>query len=115
MSATENLPVEARLYEPLLVEENAQTEEAETEDKPGEEAAVSSATLKKDFIKRLNPNSLEVCQGYMEKSLGSASVGDKFQFLRMGYFCKDPDSTPDKTVFNRVVGLKDSFKKEVQA
>jgi len=51
----------------------------------------------------------------MEKALGSAAVGDKYQFLRMGYFCKDPDSTAEKAVFNRIVTLKDSFKKEVQA
>ena len=115
VSATENLPVEARLYEPLLVEDNVQIEEAETEDKPEEEVVVSSSTLKKDFIKRLNPSSIEICKGYMEKSLGDANVGDKFQFLRMGYFCKDQDSTAELAVFNRVVSLKDSFKREVQA
>ncbi|NLI23054.1 MAG: glutamine--tRNA ligase/YqeY domain fusion protein [Clostridiales bacterium] len=117
VSATENLPVEARLYEPLLVEETAQAEEAvaEAEEPAGEDAPVPAGTLKKDLIKRLNPNSVDICRGYMETSLGGARVGDKFQFLRMGYFCKDPDSTQELAVFNRVVGLKDSFKKEVQA
>ena len=43
-----------------------------------------------------------------------AQVGDTFQFLRMGYFCKDPDSTDEMPVFNRVVGLKDSFAKQVK-
>ena len=43
-----------------------------------------------------------------------AQVGDTFQFLRMGYFCKDPDSTDELPVFNRVVGLKDSFAKQVK-
>ncbi len=108
VSATECLPVEARLYEPLLRDENDEV----AEDAPGEEAA-AAAPAKKDFIKRLNPESLEICRGYMEKSLASAAVGDKFQFLRMGYFCKDPDSTADLAVFNRAVGLKDSFKKAV--
>ncbi|MEA5144856.1 MAG: glutamine--tRNA ligase, partial [Candidatus Limiplasma sp.] len=68
-----------------------------------------------DFLTRLNPASLEVCRGFMEASLGTAAVGDTFQFLRMGYFCMDPDSTAGLAVFNRVVGLKDSFKKEVRA
>ena len=115
VSATENLPMEARLYEPLLVEETAHNEETEAENQPEEEATVSSSALKKDFISRLNPNSIEVCKGYMEKSLAGANVGATFQFLRMGYFCKDPDSTPEKAVFNRVVSLKDSYKKEAQA
>ncbi len=115
VSATENLPLEARLYEPLLLEEGAQADDAEAEDKPGDEAALPAGTLKKDFLKRLNPASLEVCQGYLENALADAKVGETFQFLRMGYFCKDQDSTADKAVFNRVVGLRDSFKKEVQA
>ena len=117
VSATENLPVEARLYEPLLLEEGAEAApvlaEAEAEDKPEAETLAPAGTLKKDFLSRLNPQSLDVCHGYMEKSLGEAAVGDKFQFLRMGYFCKDADSTAARAVFNRVVGLRDSFKKEV--
>ncbi|NCB05912.1 MAG: glutamine--tRNA ligase, partial [Clostridia bacterium] len=99
VSARNNLPFEARLYEPLLRDENEETTQSE-------EATVD----KKDFISRLNPNSLEVCKGYMENCLGSAKVGDTYQFLRMGYFCKDPDSTEERPVFNRVVGLRDSFK-----
>jgi len=46
----------------------------------------------------------------MEKSLGGGEPGDRVQFLRMGYFCKDPDSTAELAVFNRIVSLKDSFK-----
>ena len=76
---------------------------------------VSSATLKTDFLKKLNPNSLEVCHGYLSKALGEANVGDTYQFLRVGYFCKDQDSTTDLPVFNRVVGLKDTFAKQVKA
>ena len=115
VSATECLPMEARLYEPLLVEEGDQADEAVADEKPEEEAAAPSSALKKDFLKRLNPNSLVTCRGFMEKSLADAKTGNKYQFLRMGYFCKDPDSTAEKAVFNLVVGLKDSFKKEVKA
>ena len=63
-----------------------------------------------DFTKLLDPNSLEVKQGYLEPALREAKVGESFQFVRMGYFAKDPDSTAEHPVFNRVVGLKDSFK-----
>ena len=117
VSATESLPFEARLYEPLLVEEGAKADEADADadDKPEEDTPAPAGALKKDFLKRLNPDSLQVCRGYIESSLAEAAVGDKFQFLRMGYFCKDPDSTAALPVFNRVVGLRDSFKKEVQA
>ena len=47
----------------------------------------------------------------LESNLTNLSVGDKFQFLRLGYFCVDKDSTPEKPVFNRTVALKDSWKK----
>jgi glutaminyl-tRNA synthetase len=97
VSAADSLPVEARLYEPLLMEENEETAEA-----------------KKDFLERLNPNSLEICRGFMEKSLAAAEAGGKYQFLRMGYFCKDADSTAALPVFNHIVGLKDTFKKVVK-
>lgn len=60
----------------------------------------------------LNPNSLEVLtESKAEPSLKDAKPGDRFQFLRMGYFCMDPDSTGDKLVFNRAVTLKDSWAK----
>ena len=124
VSASENIPFEARLYEPLMMKETeeetaaevAQNEaEAQAEADGEEEAVVSSATLKTDFLKKLNPNSLEVCHGYLSKALGEANVGDTYQFLRVGYFCKDQDSTTDLPVFNRVVGLKDTFAKQVKA
>ena len=117
VSATESVPFCARLYEPLMKEEDAEAEaqaEAEEAAAEAEEAPVSSATLKTDFLKNLNPNSLEVCHGWAEAYLAGAQVGDTFQFLRMGYFCKDPDSTAEQAVFNRVVGLKDSFAKVVK-
>ncbi|MDD3411233.1 MAG: glutamine--tRNA ligase/YqeY domain fusion protein [Eubacteriales bacterium] len=115
VSAEENAPFEARLYEPLLMDEEeaqAAMESADAEETEAEAAPVPSSALKTDFLKKLNPASLEVCHGFMEKELEKAAVGDTYQFLRMGYFCKDPDSTPELPVFNRVVGLKDSFKVE---
>ena len=64
----------------------------------------------KDFTERLNPNSLATLDGFVEPAAANAQAGDRFQFIRMGYYCKDADSTVEKPVFNRVVGLKDSFK-----
>lgn len=65
----------------------------------------------KTFLDYLNPESVVVQNGFIEPSLGEAKAGDKFQFERIGYFCADPDSTKDKMVFNRTVGLKDSWAK----
>ncbi len=104
VSAAEGAAFEARLYEPLLADESELTS-----DEDG--AAVPD---KKDFLARLNPDSLVVKRGFMEPSLAAAAVGDTFQFLRMGYFCKDPDSTDALPVFGRVVGLRDTFKKQVK-
>ena len=118
VSAEESVPFEARLYEPLMMDEGEAAEEAApapAEAPAGEAAPVSNATLKLDFLKKLNPNSLEVCHGYMEKYLSEAKVGDSWQFLRMGYFCKDSDSTDENPVFNRIVGLKDSFARQAKA
>ena len=67
---------------------------------------------KKDFISRLNPDSLVIRRGYGERILGETEVGHSFQFLRTGYFCKDPDSTPELPVYNRTVGLRDTFAKQ---
>ena len=64
-----------------------------------------------DFSERVNPNSLQVLEGYTEKSLENASVGDAFQFIRNGYFRVDEDSTEDKKVYNRIVGLRDTWAK----
>ena len=65
----------------------------------------------KTFKDYLNPDSLKVVKGYIEPSLQGVSVGSKYQFERIGYFCADKDSTPDKMVFNRTVTLKDSWAK----
>ena len=60
---------------------------------------------------RLNPNSLEIIEGYVEASLKDTKSGDHYQFLRVGYYTTDKDSTSDKLVFNRTCDLKTSFSK----
>ena len=85
---------EARLYDQLM------TEEWDT----------AAAEDKKDVTAFVNPDSLQIVNGYCEHTLVSAKVRDTFQFLRMGYFCKDKDSTEEKSVYNRVVSLKDGYK-----
>lgn len=65
-----------------------------------------------EFIDNLNPDSLEVLSDCrVEPVLASASVGDRFQFLRHGYFVVDSDSTEDRLVFNRTVSLRDTWQK----
>ena len=63
----------------------------------------------KDFMEFLNPNSLETITAYVEPSLQSANIGDRFQFQRKGYFNVDDDSTSEKLVFKKTVGLRDSW------
>lgn len=65
----------------------------------------------KDFLDFLNPESLKITKGYIEPSVATAKVGDHFQFQRLGYFNIDPDSTKDKLVFNKTVGLRDTWAK----
>ncbi|MBF6641439.1 glutamine--tRNA ligase/YqeY domain fusion protein [Flavobacterium sp. J49] len=64
-----------------------------------------------DFKEFINPNSLEVITGYVEPSLQSAKNLDQFQFQRLGYFCVDKDSSSEKLVFNKTVGLRDTWAK----
>ncbi len=65
----------------------------------------------KDFLECLNPESLEILNNCkVEASLVDAKAPAAFQFMRLGYFCPDKDSTPEKPIFNRSVSLKDSFK-----
>jgi glutaminyl-tRNA synthetase len=95
VSAEHAIPAEVRLYEHLFIKEDP-------EDVPEGH----------DFTANLNPNSLQVLYPcYLEPSLAKVQVGDKFQFERLGYFCVDPDSTPDRPVFNRTVTLKDTWAK----
>ncbi len=87
---------EIRLYDRLFRVENPSSEEG-------------------DFKDYINPDSLHIIQkAYIEPSLAKAQAGDRFQFLRKGYFCADKDSKPGNLVFNRTVGLKDSWAKEVK-
>jgi glutaminyl-tRNA synthetase len=64
-----------------------------------------------DFKEYINPNSLEISTGYLEPSLQTAKDGDRFQFQRLGYYCVDRDSTSEKLVFNKTVGLRDTWAK----
>ncbi len=65
-----------------------------------------------DFKEYLNPDSLEVITAKVEPALKNATLGTPYQFLRKGYFCLDQDTTADKLVFNKTVGLKDTWAKE---
>jgi glutaminyl-tRNA synthetase len=65
----------------------------------------------KDYLSNLNPDALRVVSGMIEPSLATASPGERFQFERTGYFCVDPDSTPERPVFNRTVTLRDTWAK----
>ncbi len=94
VSAPHALEAEVRLFDHLFTEPNPNTL---TDD---------------DFKANLNPNSLEVlrsCQ--VESSLDGAAPGTQYQFLRIGYFCVDPDSSDEKLVFNRTVTLRDTWAK----
>ena len=64
-----------------------------------------------DFKEFINPDSLKVIKGYLEPSLQTAKDGERFQFQRLGYFCVDRDSTKEKLVFNKTVGLRDTWAK----
>ncbi len=94
VSAADAVEAEVRLYDNLFAKENPDdVEEGKT------------------FTDYLNPNSLVIKTAYCERSLGEVKEGDRFQFERVGYFCVDKDSTPEKVVFNRTVGLKDTWAK----
>ena len=95
VSARHALPVEVRQYDRLFLAEN-----------PNEVAEGQT------FLDHLNPDSLEILETcYAEPGLKGAAAGDRFQFERLGYFCVDKDSSPEKLVFNRTVALRDSWAK----
>ena len=96
VSARHCVDAEVRLYDRLFAVENP------------------SADTEHDFRELLNPESLRVLpNAKIEPYLAqTAKVEDKFQFQRIGYFCVDPDTTPDHLVFNRTIGLKDSWAKQ---
>ncbi len=87
------IKAEVRLYDRLFTHEN-----------PDGDKEV-------DFKEYINPNSLEVITGFVEPSLQLAQPEDKFQFQRLGYFCVDKDSSAEKIVFNKTVGLRDTWAK----
>ncbi len=95
VSAAHALDAEVRLYDALFT-------------RPDPEDVPEGA----DWRVNLNPHSLEVLEGCkVEPSLGGAAPGSRYQFLRQGYFCVDPDSADGRLVFNRTVTLKDSWAK----
>ena len=95
VSAEFGKQVEARMYENLFLSESP-----------------DDAPDGKTFLDNMNPNSLKVISAWVEPSLMDAQANDKFQFERVGYFCADAkDSKPGVPVFNRTVGLRDSWAK----
>ncbi len=92
VSATHAAKAEARLYNPLFTLENPAESEL-------------------DFKELLNPDSVQITECLVEPCLQDSKPGSIYQFERVGYFCCDPDSTAEKKVFNRTVGLKDSWAK----
>ena len=91
VEATQAVPAEFRLYEPLILDEEAEEDGS--------------------FLDHVNPNSLIVENGYVEPNMKDVQSGEKFQFFRHGYFSVDTkDTTADHLVFNLIVSLKSSFK-----
>ena len=68
----------------------------------------------KDFKAFVNPNSLQEISAFVEPGLSEAKKGDLFQFQRLGYFVLDQDSTAQQLVFNKTVGLRDTWEKQNQ-
>jgi glutaminyl-tRNA synthetase len=99
VSADHALEADVRLYDHLFTKENPNDVEEGS-----------------DFTANLNPNSLEVLSSCrVEPGLADAAPGDRFQFLRLGYFCVDPDSTGETLVFNRTASLRDTWAKIAKA
>lgn len=94
VSVAHALEAEVRLYDRLFTDEAPDTHK------------------EKDFLEFVNPDSLKVVTGFVEPSLKSAKNEDKFQFQRLGYFTVDKDSTSEKLVFNKTVGLKDAWEEK---
>lgn len=91
VDANNCIPAEFRLYEPLILDEEAEED--------------------KHFLEQINPNSLEVLHGFVEENMKDVKAHEKFQFFRHGYFNVDPKHSKDyNLVFNRIVSLRSSFK-----
>eukprot|EP01114_Cavostelium_apophysatum_P010828 TRINITY_DN2495_c0_g1_i1.p1 TRINITY_DN2495_c0_g1~~TRINITY_DN2495_c0_g1_i1.p1 ORF type:complete len:814 (-),score=239.51 TRINITY_DN2495_c0_g1_i1:35-2335(-) len=84
------LEIEARIYDKLFMAHDTSTLSSEND----------------AWMKDINPNSLKIIKGLAESSLKEAKVGESRQFERVGFFCVDPDTTTEKMVWNRVIGLK---------
>ncbi|AZS17679.1 glutamine--tRNA ligase/YqeY domain fusion protein [Paenibacillus lutimineralis] len=96
VDASSAVPAEFRLYEPLILGENDDTDEESAEEK--------------SFLDMINPNSLTIKHGFVEPGMNDAKPQDKFQFFRHGYFNVDSKySKPGHPVFNLIVSLKSSF------
>ncbi|URT71311.1 glutamine--tRNA ligase/YqeY domain fusion protein [Cytobacillus firmus] len=106
VDAKSAIPAEFRLYEPLILDEDAdRNAEADTDE------ALENEAEGKTFLDYVNPNSLEIVHGFIEPNMNDVKAQDKFQFFRHGYFNADPKyTTAEKPVFNRIVSLKSSFK-----
>lgn len=94
VSGAHALPAEVRLYEQLFSVENP-----------------NAAPEGQSFLDYINPQSLTVVEGLLEPALAELAVGRKVQFERLGYFCKDKDSTAERPVFNRTATLRDTWAK----
>ncbi|MBM7621603.1 glutaminyl-tRNA synthetase [Bacillus tianshenii] len=110
VEASQAVPAEFRLFEPLLL--NEEPEEAEVKDVADVEANDDAAAeTEKSFLDYVNPNSLQVMNGFVEPNMKGVEPQEKFQFFRHGYFNVDPKlTTKDQVVFNEIVSLKSSFK-----
>lgn len=94
LHAPSAVPAEIRLYDHLFLKPDPDDVE------PGG-----------SFVDNLNPNSLQVVQGFVEPGLANVEPGARYQFERLGYFCADPDTTPGRPVFNRTATLRDTWAK----
>lgn len=103
LSAQHAVPVEIRDYEHLFTAENPS---AVPEDVP------EGGSGEQDWTVNVRKDSLTVSTAYVEPDLAEAKPGERFQFQRHGYYTVDPDSTPEKPVFNRTIGLRDTWGKK---
>ncbi len=88
VEATQGVPAQFNIYQPMLTDDDSLA-----------------------LMERFNKTSLEVKYGFVERAIGQTKAQDKFQFMRIGYFTTDDDSTPKKLIFNETVPLKSSYKK----
>ena len=88
------IEVEVRLYDRLFIDE------------------APDSYKDKNFLDFMNPNSLQIIKGFVEPNLATAKSGEKFQFQRLGYFNVDKDTSAEKVIFNKTVGLKDAWEEK---